>query len=280
MKRTSNKNYTLESLKNALQQSGYLLEYRVANTFINLDYKVLNSFYFQQKMGETYREIDVVASNYLTCLPVKGNNLQHITFEVEFIVECIDAPFPLCLFENKVKRFVPQVHVPLSVYNIVNGTPRLQEKLSSIFSDFYETLEQQSPSSARQYCGFTQKKNKEKTLMAYHPDDLYKTINKLYDFVHQRQQHFFANWNDRQPDTTRIMIYCPLLVLGDKVFVVAHDEQRLDLTEVSEYKLLVDRGLRRSLDVGVTTETHLSAYIEHRITEILDLVAQVKQALA
>lgn len=39
MKRVTAKNYTLESVKNTLQQSGYWLDHRVTNAFIRLVYK-------------------------------------------------------------------------------------------------------------------------------------------------------------------------------------------------------------------------------------------------
>lgn len=39
----------------------------------------LNSFY----SPPTYRGIDVIANNYLVCLPIKDDDLQHMTFEVK-----------------------------------------------------------------------------------------------------------------------------------------------------------------------------------------------------
>ncbi|MCU0351102.1 MAG: hypothetical protein MUF43_09780 [Flavobacterium sp.] len=256
---------TIDEIKKALLRSGYLLENRVLNTFIdNFFYSESNHRYIIDESEGRFREIDVLSTRKLASNSVNETN---ITLFVNFYIECLNNPVPLALFHSYGDREEPSTDWS---YDFINGSPEFLEFCTLQFPRIISARQNEIISSnpARQYCGFAAKKdrNVNEKWMANHPDDFHQTLSKLSHFVRIKKADTKEQWEEIQPELTRLEIFIPMIVLqGDMIEIIDKKELELNIIDYYRLKAPYEKGYNKSLSIDIVTEKYLQAYLDLKL---------------
>lgn len=260
---------TLKSIKESLMRSGYLLENRVLNFFIANNYGAESSHkFFTNKEENVYQEIDVIVKRFIDSYQIEKTK-ESVNLAIEFVVECINNPVPLALFEN-----IEDLDEPATDWatSILNGSPSLLELCSLQWQyciDKYEsTIFEKLPS--RQYCSFQHKKDKSKDeWMACHPNDFHKTLHKLVQYTKHSLAETSRRWSEIRPQECRLDLVIPLIVLNKDILEIRNPEN-VELSSVDYYRLKVpfEYQGRNNLSIDIITEDYLQKYLEKKIIGI------------
>jgi len=268
--------YSKEELIGALNRSGYLLENRVFNTFLDLGFSAESNYYFPDGNTKKFREVDVVAVKTLDTHSI--NPSLPIVINLNFIVECINSPYPLGLFEYKGKQ---KGNTFGWNFKQTNGEQPLKEAFSISLGHILEDLEVLKEPSSRQYCGFKRKKPARKgetgELMAYHSDDFHNNLNKFLDVLAYQKQEISSLWEGRQGHTLRLDIFYPLLVISSDIYLI---RQNLDLAinKVNKHRFLIDKG-RKQVNIDILTEKILQNFLEKKTAEAKYIARKLYKSL-
>ncbi|MES2558703.1 MAG: hypothetical protein V4590_03125 [Bacteroidota bacterium] len=269
-----------DEIISALNRSGYLLENRILKLFIK------NSFYAESSHAlffnpeeNKYREIDILATKQLHTMFLE-DKFNSVAINIHFVVECINNPQPLGLFEN-----LGDMDEPSSdwIYEITNGTPELRENISlKIHSliDFVERTRIKAPPS-RQYCGFSKKKdtNNKEPWMATHSDDFHKTLLKLVEATKHKKEEINRLWDGRRPQICRLDFIIPTVVLqGNIISVFQRDELKIKDELFQRLKTPYEEIYNRNMSVDIVQENYFEQYLitkQEWITDIINCIIEI-----
>lgn len=257
-----------EEIKDALKRSGYLLENRVLEKFINYNFNAESNYYFLDSKTSKFREVDIFATKRVDAYSI--DKTLPIELNISFVVECINAPFPLGLFENLGSDRGDNLGW---TYHIINGDARLKESLSLSLFSLLEKKESNKTLASRQYCGFRRKKsnqNKKGELMANHPEDFHNNLNKFIDALAFQQNEIKSLWEGRQPQILRLDILFPLIVLTDKIFLIKQNPN-LTIEKKMHHRFMINKG-SSNFNIDIIQEEYIDSFLEYKLNEINDLV--------
>ncbi len=250
-------------IKESLRKSGYLLENRVFNFFIQNEFHSESNFYYKDKNnngGTIYREIDVVASKFLSHFRI--NEEESITLMIYFNIECINNLSPLVLFANKQRLNSNWC------YSFLPLRKELVEDFGLNWNFTVEKFEYRSAIPAKQYCSFVRKKGNSSEWMAHHPDDFHKTLLKLTNFTKKQQKNLKERLEGVRPKTLRLHISIPLIVIQNDLYEIITDKQSdMDVKDKKCYRLI--SPTEDNLNIDIVTEDFLGNYLETKTNEIL-----------
>lgn len=268
---------SIESIKDALFRSGYLLENRVLNLFLKNKFAAESShiFFLDQQEG-AYREIDVIAKSFLNSYDISDTD-ESVDLAIKFVVECINNPVPLALFENKHDFDEPSTDWATS---ILNGSESLLE-LCSIewqrsINKYDSTIFPLLPS--RQYCSFLKKKDRGKDeWMASHPNDFHNTLNKLTLYTQHSLKINVGRWDGVKPQRCRLDLVVPIIVLQGEMFEIKCKEI-IELNPVNYYRLKIpyEQENNSNLSIDIVTEKFLQDYIDKKLFGIQQMFEDLK----
>lgn len=268
---------TIENIKNALFRSGYLLENRVLNFFLENNFAAESShIFFLGKEDGSYREIDVIAKNFLNSYDIVDTD-ESIDLAIKFVIECINNPVPLALFENKHDFDEPSTDWATS---ILNGSENLLELCSIEWQYCINEYEPKifQPLPSRQYCSFLKKKDKGKDeWMANHPNDLHNTLNKLSLYTKHSLQTNVDRWNGIRPQRCRLDIVVPVIVLqGEMLEVKCNEDIELNPVEYYRLKTPYEQENNSNLGIDIITEKFLQEYLNGKLSGIQQMFDLLK----
>ncbi|GGB85022.1 hypothetical protein GCM10007424_26330 [Flavobacterium suaedae] len=269
---------TLQQVKDSLSRSGYLLENRIMNMFINKGFATESSHvFFLDTIEEKYREVDVIAINTLDNISFKDESL---TLTVRFIVECINNPVPLGLFEN-----IGDMDETATdwIYMFTNGSNILREEGSinwpSSISKYESKILLSKPS--RQYCSFIKKKDKSKDeWMACHPNDFHNNLKKIAQYLKHDLKKISNNWDGIRPQMARLDLLIPVIVLqGDMLEIKNNCE--IDINPVDYYRLKIpyEDSLQKNVSIDIVTEKKFKEYLDQKTKTIQLMFNDLKEKL-
>lgn len=270
-------NITEDDIKQALVRSGYLLENRVLNFFLENNFAAESShIFFLNKEDNSYREIDVIAKSFLNSYDISGTD-ESVDLAIKFVVECINNPVPLVLFENKYDFDEPSADWATS---ILNGSENLLELCSTewqyCINEYESKIFQQLPS--RQYCTFLKKKDRGKDeWMANHPNDFHNTLNKLSLYTRHSLKADVDRWNGIRPQRCRLNIVVPLIVLQGEMFEVKCSKD-IELNPVEYYRLKTpyEQENNSNISIDIITEKFLQKYLNEKLSGIQQMFDLLK----
>lgn len=267
----------ISEIKDALERSGYLLENRILSKFLLHNFWAESNHTFFININENkYREIDIMAHKSFEIIEL--NNNEYYSLYTHFIVECINNPQPLLLFENLVDFDEPSSDW---IYEFINGTIENIEKISLsipyIIQDIEATFKIEK--SSKQYCSFMKKKGDHKDpWMATHPDDFHKTLTKFVDCVKYKIKDTHSKWDGVRPQMGRIEIFIPVVVLQNNLFKIT---QKSEIEEINCQKLKTpyEEIYNRNISIDIVQEKYFDEYLTMKMKLINKICEQIKREI-
>jgi hypothetical protein len=260
---------TIEQMKEALMNSGYLQENRVINRLTELGCFIEPNVTYQDPITNTSREIDIFVD---TSFPLQKYKIVHSFTNTYLIFELVNTIYPIAFFIND--SFNPE-YPSFNERSRYAFSPRAKEDNDSfieqiVFEDFYHGENQKH---STQYCSFIEKKaqgkgnqNKSDNWMAYHPDELHEIFKKLLhytDFRSQKDQNEMDIWSEVDSNN-RLFYYRPVLLVTDLLFEVSI-KNNVDIIPkdhiIFDYSFFYKNN-RSALTIDIITEKYLEAYLE------------------
>lgn len=268
----------------AIERSGYLLENRILSKFMKRSFwSEANHAVFFKGDETKYREIDVIASKLIDSLSI--NEQESCSFFVHFIVECINNPQPLGLFENLADRDEPSSDW---IYDILNGEEETREVLSLILPNIIYDFELESEGNlpSKQYCSFIKKKGDHKNdlWMAYHPDDFHKTLLKLAESVKYKVKEIQDRWTGIRPLMGRLDFFIPLIILqNDMIKILQKGEEKIEIEiyrpKFHRLKTPYDESYNRNLSIDIVQEMYFDDYLDFKLNGLQKMFGQLKDKI-
>jgi hypothetical protein len=261
-----------EEMIEALTRSGYLIESRLLGTLSNLEYQLYPNETYPDPTTSKSREIDIYGVSYRTTHNLRLNRPLLIDIQHSFAIECINNPQPAVFFRRSDKkkftifgRFLFN-KVEQETTEDVNGADFDFNMFTTKSKKFhYNQIDRCS-----QYCSFTLKKSagdkKKREWMASHPDALYDTFNKLYDFI--RHRHLRTDeWLEKNPFyqyEVFLNLKYPVIVLQGEIFEAFEEKGELKVQKMNhiifEFNKYDDH--QSNLLIDVVTEDYFGKYLE------------------
>jgi hypothetical protein len=215
---------TFDEIQECLERSGYLMESRLVRTLTELQPDDANDThkhgYFVEpnqsirdpRTGKS-REIDIVADYYFW-----RPDHHKVAVKTTLVIEAINNAYPFILLTER--PWTPNADFESNPKHIY--TPDPCPFLDVI--DLHELKAADSEFLFSQYCGLSVKNNKERELMASHPEDVYSSLLKLAEYIESE----IVRWNsmdDRENDEYwRLFYWAPMLVLSGQLLRVLVDD--------------------------------------------------------
>lgn len=268
------KSYSEDEIKDALNRSGYLLENRALKAFHNLGFFAESNHYYKVKDSDEYREIDILATTPFMSISLLG---KPVSVFLTYIVECKNINQPLGLFKNNRDLSNPD---SILKYEIINPNDETREELPFAISAMVEkSIFDEDDLPSRQFCGFEEKKSKQKELMAYHPNAFYESLKKLSIFTSHLISSKCKRWEGIQPDITRIEIFIPLVIIQGEILLIDNDEV-LSLHKRNKGKLKIPFGSygEEPLCIDVLCEEHLENGLSNKMNVLSELFKELESS--
>lgn len=262
-----------EKIAKALQRSGYLLENRLITILSDRDYMVYANDVFKDKFTGKSREIDIYAHSKLKAkLVAFHKDANSIVLRNSIVIECQNNPQPVVFFKkdqknsltcfNKFKYSLPRI-------GTLNQNQPLTDSINaSIEYDFWDHLLQKenfhynSKDVSSQYCSFSLKKGgkNEDEWFASHPDGLYETFIKLFQFTNEKAQRRHAAAGKQY----YFEVFYPVIVLQGSMFEAEEINGQVNLTEI-DWRIFEFNYYDETSDtllVDIMTEKYLTSFLE------------------
>lgn len=259
-------------MKTAIRRSGYLLEQRVSNLIRDNGYHAESNASFKDPLTGKSREYDVSAVITFDLLG-RERKIDFVWFHI--LCECENNEQPAVFFQNE------PTHSDLIHHDVAcSGLPlrfagRNQDVTISRLLHFESFHHSWKWPHASQYCSF-HRKNQNSQWIALHDEAHHGSIaNLLAALECEIDEHYRLLEKDGLPqDTTSIIVYYPLLVLGGSIYL-AHESKRSLVIRPRDYLQLKKETwvgeLRREYRVDVIQETYLTRYLRQLEKELAEL---------
>lgn len=242
---------TLNEMLDAINESGYLIEQRVANYFIDKSYSVIPNQIIVDPTTNIRREIDFVAIK----LNYNSENKDHYGYE--FICECENNHEPIVFFPVEFDKYRYVSELKNSGFS----------SMLNIFKKNSQKLPLTASHIASQYCSFKKikpKDSKEKKWIALHQDKQHDTLTKLKKSVQHRRDTFKISSFDFHRIQGRIHI--PLLVLNDNIYIWKENDQQNPLSQINHLLFVIqdyneNNNVYENYYIDVVTEEYLPEYL-------------------
>jgi len=223
---------TKKDLLEAIRRSGYLFESEIANTLANAGFFIETNQVVKDPVTGKSREIDLTAEYYERDDKERAGLRAYS--RIHFIFEIKNNIFPLVLMTKY--EFSPNIDIWESIKEIQTTPEGIDWSASEGFYD--KLLMENDQNLYTQYCSFEHKKNKDKnkTLMALHPEQVHKGLSKITQYC----EEVIEFWNDREKDDVyRKFLYLPVLLIKDDLYELRiNKNSKPHLNKVDESKLI------------------------------------------
>lgn len=251
---------TKDELIEAISRSGYLLESKIIIQLMKLELVVESNLAYLDTITQKSREIDVVASFHPNSEILSE---YYLSSQIKLIIEIKNNTLPLVLMSKLPNS--PDIPIWNGVKEYITY-PSPYDKFKEVKYELFELEEEfHSRNLYTQYCSFQPKKGSNE-LMAFHPNNLYESINKICFYT----DSIIEDLNSRTKEKDlfyRNFKYIPTLLIKEDLYELEVDEEGINpiLQEVEESKLLFNyhfKGEPKNAVIQVITIKGLDKFIE------------------
>jgi hypothetical protein len=243
---------TEEQILEAITRSGYLFESEISKFLSNSGYFVESNVVFKDPITNKDREIDIITEN------INSHSFPTNT-KVKYFMELKNNSFPIVLLTE----FESNPYSGDQTIKEIITTDDASDNYSG-FNNNYEKLLNNNRPLFTQYCSFTQKSNKGE-IMAFHPDELYSSLNKLCWYCEKEFTGALEIANELKTRTFRHWLYLPVLLINDDLFELTIDESKPKLNKVKYSRLLINFHFDEYLtgtQVYVVTKDYFNDFLQ------------------
>lgn len=244
-----------EQIKNALKNSGYLLEDRVNKILGSLNWDTIPNTRYKDDLTGIEREIDIFA--LLNVCEIE-EHLDHINSSL--LIECMNNKEPVAFFENLPKQPNRIAALNFNVFNenFWNILSWAQKELNSEPNLIYSS----------QYCSFQQvqslKKEFNEGWIAMHPNEKHDSLNSLFKYIKYHKEQFKNMKNTSGSGYISGFYYRPLVVLqGELISVEQSHDILLHEREHIKYQIPKTDNDGRYFTIDIITENYLQRYLNY-----------------
>lgn len=247
---------TNEQIRDAVQRSGYLLEYRVEQVLGRHAYAVEANEAYPDPITGKSRELDISA---ISPEPITSDYRN--TIWPRLLIECVNNPQPIGFF-TKVAG-APTAHI----YDIkFSGLP-VKIKKGKNWTKLSDFLDMESyhhyckSRIATQYCSFTAKKGSSPVAwLAQHEEMHFDSFNKLCFALNHDMDEHYSHAQLRGKETINVQIYYPILVVSGEIIEIMPTRKEIKLLvahHVHYIQSYITRGKVQRYHIDVVTEKYL-----------------------
>lgn len=243
-------------MRDALQRSGYLLEYRVEELLRRCGYMVEANQSYPDPITGKSRELDIAA---ISAEPL--NDAYRDILWPRLLIECVNNTQPMAFLTKS--SMAPTAHI----YDLkFSGVP-LKIKSNKRWVKLADFLKMEryhhhcKGRVATQFCSFTPKKNTQPLQwLAQHKDIHFDSFNKLcFALNHDIDEHF-SNAKLVGKESLNIQMYYQILVVACDLVDVFPTKDALKLSDANHIHFIqshVARGKEQRYHIDVVTEKFL-----------------------
>jgi hypothetical protein len=250
-----------EQIRDALERSGYLLEYRLEQVLRRYRYFVQSSQAYPDPITGKSRELDLAA---ITAAPVT-EDFRNILWP-RLLIECVNNTQPMAFFTKT--PVAPTAHVfdlKFSGVPLKIKSKRRWHKLADflIMQSYHHHCKGRV---STQYCSFTPKKNTSPPQwLAQHEDIHFDSFNKLcFALNHDIDEHF-SNTKLVGRESLNLQMYYQILVLSGDIVDVWPTRRGIKIrttNHVHYVQSYVKAGKERQYHIDVVTERYLPKLLD------------------
>jgi len=279
-KEQGNGKIATKQIKEAIQQSGYLIEQRVEPI-------IRQSFGYVQT-NPIYKDPDTGKSCELDISALSASILDANKFSCIFpmlLCECENNSQPTVFFTTE--EFIPYL---LRDYLKVSGIPvKFWDNNRNRYMDFADFTGMEGfhhycdTKIATQYCTFQKKKDKSGWL-ALHSEEQHDTLSKLikgidYEIVKHFESYYLPD--EVSKEYVNVQIYYPLIILQEGLYSAYLHNNRLILRKENHLKFRKEffpshKNERETYQIDVVVESYLPKYLKMIEAEV-DKISEVFQ---
>jgi hypothetical protein len=255
-----------KQMKEAIHQSGYLLEQRVEPIIARSGYYVETNRIFRDPDTGKSREIDILAAAAWEAYRKRSPILLPM-----LLCECENNSQPIVFFTSKSLEPLIYLIFPGSFH--VSGIP-VKFWYNDGFIDLVSFTELVTfhhyckGEAATQYCTFQLKKDKSSWL-AFHSEEQHDTFNSLIKAVDYEVDRHFKDWHlpdQIDEESINIRIYYPLLILQGDLYSAHLESNRLLLKKAKhvQFRKQFFSSYTKKIEtyqIDVIVEDYLSDYL-------------------
>ena len=223
-----NDDISQKDLINAIGRSGYLLESEVSQALSKAGFFVETNQSILDPLTGKSREIDILAEYYEYD---KRRSEYNVCSKVNFVFEVKNNIFPLVVMTKL--EYSPNT----DLWSAVKEGRTAPKNFDAYEIEAYceQLIEKRDPSIFTQYCSFS-RKNRNKELMASHPEALYSGFTKIVQYCDE----MLENFQTRGPDKYhRFYLWQPILLVKDSLYEMIIDKDKSPVLKEVESTSLV-----------------------------------------
>lgn len=195
---------SIESVRECLERSGYLMESRIVRTLAAADFFVEPNVSHKDPRTGKAREIDLTAES------ASGSFRRGVCVKTTFVIEVINNRYPVVLLTERPST----PNADFESYVKFGTSPYPCPFLSEI--QIYDVKDAGWVNLFSQFCALT-KKNGRDEFMASHPDDIYSSLLKAAEYT-EDQVEDFENWTSEEAgEYWRLFVWHPMLVVSGQL---------------------------------------------------------------
>jgi hypothetical protein len=270
-----------QQIRDAVQRSGYLLEYRIEQVLRRHYWAVQSNQAYPDPVTGKARELDLAAIGAEAITQDWRNILWP-----RLLIECANNPQPMAFFSKTAEA--PTAHM----YELkFSGLP-MRILAKGRWSKLAEFLGMESYHHhckgrvSTQYCSFTPKKGTQPVQwLAQHEDSHFDSFNKLCFALNHDIDDHYSHTKLRGRETINVQMYYPVLVLAGQIVDISPTRKELKLRSTKHIHYIqsyITAGREQQYHIDVVTEKYfpfLLRQIRNEIEHTARLVRQRKKVV-
>lgn len=266
---------THDQIRDAIQRSGYLLEYRLEQVLRRRFYMVEPNQAYPDPITGKSRELDIAA---MTAENLDGD-WNDILFP-RLLIECINNPQPMAFFTKEAMASTAHVYdFKLSGFPVKMDEKGHWKHLSA-FLDMQEYHHHCKGKIATQYCSFTSKKNKNGLeWLAQHETAHFDSFSKLcFALNHEMDEHVQVKFGKRGKETINLQMYYLILVVSGELMDISPTKNELKVLSTDHIHYVqsyVSKGKEQRYHIDVVTEKYFPRLLKKIEAEVDDTAKRI-----
>lgn len=265
---------TLENIKDAMKESGYLLEQEIATELENLGFKVQTASAFEDEEEGKSREIDIFATN-----GYYHNDDLKLSIFAGILCECKNNSNPFVFICRDKKHhdryFIPkEIVFPVEKYIIpLEGSP---DKKIAVSAFNYFKLEKKhhyfsESQKAVQFCKIVRKGKKWEAQHDGIYDSLFIPLVKALEFQKSHVKKYYENYN-------AIYAFYPIVVLNSELYYIDSNNPEVAPREVSHISFIREiksKNLDGTYLIEFVNKKYLADFVNEKIKPLIDHLVDI-----
>ncbi len=195
---------SIESVRECLERSGYLMESRIVRALAAADFFVEPNVSHKDPRTGKAREIDLTAES------ASGSFRRGVCVKTTFVIEAINNRYPVVLLTERPSTPNADFESYVKFGTSPDPCPFLRE------IHIYDVKDAGWDNLFSQFCALS-KKNGRDEFMATHPDDIYTSLLKAAEYTEDQVAEFESWTAGEAEDYWRLFVWHPMLVVSGQL---------------------------------------------------------------